>query len=58
MKGFGLLRSKVPKFGLSVTATRSTEGSVRRDSDGVEVSGVSAVVTLQFAVGKVPNLNF
>ena len=38
-------------------ATRGAEGTVRRDSDGVEVAGVVVVVLLQAAVGQVPHLD-
>jgi len=48
---------EVPKSGSSVSASRSAEGSVRRNSDGVDVSSVTSQVGSQLAVGQVPDLN-
>lgn len=38
-------------------AARGAEGAVRRDGDGVEVTGVVIVVLLEPAVGQVPDLD-
>ena len=56
VKGLGLLGSNVPELGLAVSATGSAEGTVGGDVDGVEVASVASVVSLQLAVGKVPDL--
>ena len=56
MKGLGLLGSDVPELGLAVSAAGSAEGTVGGDVDGVEVASVASVVSLQLAVGKVPDL--
>ena len=42
---------KVPQQGLDILASGSTEGTVGRHGDGVEVAGVADVVGLQLAVG-------
>ena len=57
MEGLGFLASDVPELGLAVSATGGAEGTVGGDVDGVEVAGVASVVSLQLAVGEVPDLN-
>lgn len=47
---------QVPQHGSSVLSTRSAEGSIGGDSDGVDVSGVSSVVGLQSARRELPDL--
>ena len=42
---------KVPQQGLDILTSGSTEGTVGRHGDGVEVAGVADVVGLQLAVG-------
>lgn len=48
---------EVPEHGLSVFASGGAEGTVWRNGDGVDVSGVSDVVGLQAAVSEVPDLD-
>lgn len=48
---------EVPKHSLSVFASGSTEGTIWRDGNGVDVSGVTDVVGLQTAVSEVPDLD-
>jgi len=48
---------KIPKHGLEVFATRSTERTIGRDSHGVQVTSMANVVGLEFAVGKIPDLD-
>lgn len=48
---------KIPEHGESVLASRSAERTIGRDSDGVDVSGVSDVVGAELAVGEVPDLH-
>jgi len=48
---------QVPQSGSSVLSTRSTQRTIRRDSHGVDVTGVSDQVGSEFAVGKVPDLD-
>ena len=47
---------KIPEHGLGVLAAGGTQGTVRRHSDGVQVTTVSNVVGLELAVGQVPDL--
>ena len=51
--GVGVIKSvqvlaviQVPQHSLSILATRSTQGTVRRHGDGVQVAGVANVVGL------------
>jgi len=48
---------EVPQHCLGVLAATGTEGTIRRQSDGVEISSVTDVVGLQLAVGQVPDLD-
>jgi len=48
---------KIPEHGLGVLAAGGTQGTVRRHSDGVQVTTVSNVVGLELAVGQVPDLD-
>jgi len=48
---------KVPEHGGSVLSTRSAKGSIWGDGDGVDVTGVTDVVSLEAAGGELPNLN-
>ena len=57
VQGVKMLRLiQVPQHGSSVLSTRRTERSIRGDCDGVDVSGVSDVVSLQSAGRELPNL--
>jgi len=47
----------IPEHGGSVLTTGSAEGSIRRDGDGVEDTGMSSQVGFQLAVVQVPNLD-
>ena len=47
---------QVPQHGDTVLATRGAEGTVRGNSDGVDVAGVSGQVSNQLAVLEVPDL--
>src|SRR5699024_5545121 len=51
-----LALGKIPEHSLEVLATRSAQGTVGRNGDGVQVAGVSDVVGLELAVGKVPHI--
>ena len=57
MEWLGLFRAQIPQFGGTITTTRSTEGTVWGDSNGVQVASVAVVITLEFAVGKIPDLD-
>lgn len=48
---------QVPKAGCSVFATRGAEGTVRGNSDGVQVASVAYEVVLDLAVAKAPHLD-
>ena len=48
---------EVPEHGLAVLATAGTQGTVRGQSHGVQISSVTDVVGLQLAVGQIPNLD-
>jgi len=48
---------QVPETGCSVLTSRSTEGTVRGDSDGVQVSSVTNQVVSDLAVAKAPHLH-
>ena len=48
---------EVPEHGLAVLATAGTQGTVRGQSHGVEIAGVTNVVGLQLAVSQVPDLD-
>ena len=48
---------EVPEHGLAVLATAGTQGTVRGQSHGVQISSVTDVVGLQLAVGQVPDLH-
>jgi len=48
---------QVPQHGFAVLATRSTQGTIRRDSDCVQITRVVIMVLLQTAVGQVPDLD-
>jgi len=48
---------EVPQQGLGVLATGGAQGTVGRDSHGVQVAVVAVVVVLQLAVGQVPDLH-
>ncbi len=48
---------QVPKHGDTVLSTRSTKGTIWRNSDSRNVTSVTVVVGLQFALGNIPNLN-
>ena len=52
-----LVLVKVPKHGLAVLSSGSSERTIRGDGDCVEVSVVSDVVSLELAVCKVPHLD-
>lgn len=51
-----LLIMKIPEHGLGVLASGSTQRTIRRDGDSVQVSSVLIVSCLQLAVSKVPDL--
>ena len=57
MKWFRLFGSEIPELGGAVAAAGGAKRTVGGDCDGVEVSRVSVVVTLEFAVGEVPHLD-
>ena len=42
---------------VSYLATTGTQGTIRRQSQGVGISGVTKVVGLQLAIGQVPDLD-
>jgi len=48
---------KIPQHGSSILSTRGTQRSIRRDSNGVDVTSVSDVVGLKAARGEFPDLN-
>jgi len=48
---------EVPQHGITILASGSTQGSIRRYSDTVQVTGVTEVVGLQLTVRQVPNLD-
>jgi len=48
---------EIPQHGDSVLTTRSAQGTIRRNSNSVDVSGVTVEVILEFAVTEVPDLN-
>ena len=48
---------QIPKHGGSVLSSRGTEGSIRRHTYGVDVSGVSNEVIAKLAVGQRPNFD-
>jgi hypothetical protein len=47
---------QVPEHGDSILSTGGGQGTVGGDGEGVDVSGVSVVVGLELALGKLPNL--
>ncbi len=47
---------QIPKHDNTIFATRSAKRTIRRDSDGRNISVVARVVGLQFALGNIPNL--
>jgi len=47
---------KIPEHRGTVLATGGAEGAIGRDGDGVDVAGVSDVVSLQLAAGELPDL--
>lgn len=47
---------EVPQHGRAVLATGGAQGSIGGDGDGVDVSSVSDVVSLQLAGGELPDL--
>lgn len=47
---------EVPEHGCTVLATGGAEGTIGGDGDGVDVSGVADVVSLELAGGEFPNL--
>lgn len=49
--------SQVPEHGGTVLATRGAKRSIRRHSDGVNVSSVSQEVGAELAVSQVPDLD-
>lgn len=48
---------QVPQHGSSILSTRSAERPIGRDSNRVDVTGVSNVVGLETAAGELPNLD-
>ena len=48
---------KIPEHGGTVLTTGGAEGAVGGDGDGVDVAGVTNVVSLELAGGELPNLN-
>jgi hypothetical protein len=48
---------QVPKHGSPILSSRSTEGTIWRNTDSVEVSSVSDKVVTELAVGQSPNLD-
>jgi len=52
-----LIVIQIPEHSLGVLATRSAERTIWGDSDGVEISSVSVMVSLQLAVCQAPYLN-
>lgn len=47
---------EVPEHGDTVLTTGGGEGTIGRDGEGVEVTGVTVVGGLQLAVGELPDL--
>lgn len=47
---------EVPEHGDTITSTRGAEGTIGRDSDRVDVAGVSNMVGAQLALGELPDL--
>lgn len=47
---------QVPEHGGTVLATRGAKRAIRRDGDGVDVTGVADVVGLQLAGRELPDL--
>ena len=47
---------KVPEHGDAVLSARSSEGTIRGDSNSVDVAGVAVVVGLELELGKLPDL--
>jgi hypothetical protein len=47
---------KIPEHGGTVLATGSAEGAIGGDGDGVDVTGVTDVVSLQLAGVELPDL--
>jgi hypothetical protein len=48
---------KIPEHNNAVLTTGSAEGTIGRDGDGVDVTGVTNVVGSELALGKLPNLD-
>jgi len=48
---------KIPQHSSSVLASRSTQGTIRRNSNSVDVSSVTVEVILEFAITEVPNFD-
>jgi len=48
---------QVPKHGGAIFSTRSAEGAIWRNSDGVDVSSVTDMIGLDLAGGKFPDLD-
>ena len=53
----GLFRAQIPQFGGSITTTGSTERTIWGDGNSVQVASVAVVITLEFAVGEIPDLD-
>jgi hypothetical protein len=49
---------EIPQHGGTILATGSAQGSIGRDGDGVDVSGVTNVVSLQTAGSELPDLYY
>ena len=52
-----LVVGEIPKHSLAVLAAAGAQGAVRAQGDGVKVPGMANVVSLQLAVGQVPDLD-
>lgn len=48
---------QIPQQGLAILSSGCAERAIGGDGDGVQVSVVTVVVQLQFAVGQIPDLN-
>jgi len=48
---------KIPQHSSSVLTSGSTQGTIRRNSDSVDVSSVTVEVILEFAITEVPDLD-
>lgn len=48
---------QIPKQGFAILSSRCAQGAVRGDGDGVQVTVVTVMVQLEFAVGQVPDLD-